>query len=54
MSVLLAGPTTRVVGPVLFDLLTYGDPGQAAALAAVTTVVALGGNAVVRRLARAT
>ena len=53
MSVLLAGPSTRVVGPVLFDLLTYGDPGQAAALAGITTLVVLGGDQAARRLSRA-
>lgn len=48
MSILLAGPDTRVVGTLLFDLQTYGDPPSAAVLAVVVTGIALGGNALVR------
>lgn len=47
MSVLLSGPKTRVVGVVLFELQTYGDPPAAAALAVVVAVVVLIGNALV-------
>jgi iron(III) transport system permease protein len=46
MSVLLAGPRNRVVGVVLFDLQTYGDPPAAAALAVIVAAIAIGGQAV--------
>jgi iron(III) transport system permease protein len=45
LSILLAGPETRVVGTLLFDLQTYGDPPSAAVLAVVVTAVVLAGNA---------
>ncbi len=32
LSVLLVGPDTRVIGTALFDAMTYGDPGAAAAI----------------------
>ncbi|MCA9488812.1 MAG: iron ABC transporter permease [Myxococcales bacterium] len=50
MSVLLSGPRTRVVGAMLFDLQTYGDPPAAAALAVLVTVVVVAGQALGRRL----
>ncbi|MCO4743874.1 MAG: iron ABC transporter permease [Proteobacteria bacterium] len=52
MSILLSGPDTRVVGTLLFDLQTYGDPPSAAVLAMVVTVLVLGGNAGLRLLSR--
>ena len=51
MSVLLSGPRTRVVGAVLFELQTYGDPPGAAALAVVVAAVVIAGQAFARRLA---
>jgi iron(III) transport system permease protein len=42
MSVLLSGPQTRVVGAVLFELQTYGDPPGAAALGVVVSVLVVG------------
>lgn len=53
MSILLAGPDTRVIGTLLFDLQTYGDPPAAAVVAVVVTAVALVGNAALRRVVRA-
>ncbi|MEQ1506770.1 MAG: iron ABC transporter permease [Myxococcota bacterium] len=50
MSVLLAGPNSRVVGVLLFELQTYGDPPGAAALAVVVTAAVIAGNAAVVRL----
>jgi iron(III) transport system permease protein len=44
MSILLSGPDTRVVGTLLFELQTYGDPPSAAVLAVVVTALVLGGN----------
>lgn len=52
MSILLAGPDTRVVGTLLFDLQTYGDPPSAAVLAVVVTGLVLGGNAALRTVSR--
>lgn len=52
MSVLLSGPRTRVVGAMLFDLQTYGDPPAAAALAVLVTVVVVAGQALGRALQR--
>jgi iron(III) transport system permease protein len=52
LSVLLSGPDTRVVGVVLFDLQTYGDPPAAAVLAVVTAAVALAGNTLLRLAAK--
>ncbi len=49
MSVLLAGPRTRVVGALLFELQTYGDPPAAAALAVLVTAVVIAGQALSRR-----
>jgi iron(III) transport system permease protein len=46
MSILLAGPRSRVVGVVLFELQTYGDPPKAAALAVVVAAVAICGQAI--------
>lgn len=48
LSILLQGPDTRVVGTLLFDLQTYGDPPSAAVLAVVVTVIVLGGNGLLR------
>lgn len=48
LSILLQGPGTRVVGTLLFDLQTYGDPPSAAVLAVVVTVTVLGGNGLLR------
>jgi iron(III) transport system permease protein len=48
MSILLAGPETRVVGTLLFDLQTYGDPPSAAVLAMVVTAIVLAGSTGVR------
>lgn len=47
MSVLLCGPDSRVVGTVVFDLLTYGDPSAAAALGVGLAAVGLVGAAAV-------
>jgi iron(III) transport system permease protein len=52
LSILLRGPETQVVGTLLFDLQTYGDPPSAAVLAVVITAVVLGGNVVVRVASR--
>lgn len=52
LSILLRGPETQVVGTLLFDLQTYGDPPSAAVLAVVITAVVLGGNAIVRVASR--
>jgi iron(III) transport system permease protein len=52
MSILLSGPDTRVVGTLLFDLQTYGDPPSAAVLAVVVTAIVLAGNAALRLAAR--
>ncbi|TNE91608.1 MAG: iron ABC transporter permease [Deltaproteobacteria bacterium] len=52
MSILLSGPDTRVVGTLLFELQTYGDPPSAAVLAMVVTVLVLGGNAGLRVMSR--
>ena len=52
MSILLAGPDTRVVGTLLFDLQTYGDPPSAAVLAVVLTAIVLLGNGAVRLASR--
>lgn len=49
MSVLLGGPRTRVVGVLLFDLQTYGDPPAAAALAVVVSGIVIGLHTFVRR-----
>jgi iron(III) transport system permease protein len=51
LSVLLSGPRTRVVGSLLFDLQTYGDPPAAAALAVLVTAVVVAGQLGSRRLA---
>jgi len=50
LSVLLAGPSHRVVGTLLFDLQTYGDPPAAAVLAVVVLSIALLGNGLLRTL----
>ena len=52
MSILLSGPDTRVVGTLLFDLQTYGDPPAAAVLAVIVTALVLGGNAALRTVSR--
>ncbi len=52
MSILLAGPDTRVVGTLLFDLQTYGDPPAAAVLAVVVTALVLGGNLALRAVTK--
>ncbi len=52
MSILLAGPSHRVVGTLLFDLQTYGDPPLAAVLAMVVLGIALTGNTLLRSLTR--
>lgn len=52
MSILLAGPDSRVVGTLLFDLQTYGDPPAAAVLAMVVVVLVLGGNGAIRLATR--
>lgn len=52
LSILLRGPDTQVVGTLLFDLQTYGDPPSAAVLAVVVTSVVLGGNATLRLASR--
>jgi iron(III) transport system permease protein len=52
LSILLQGPDTRVVGTLLFDLQTYGDPPSAAVLAVVVTVIVLGGNGLLRLASR--
>lgn len=49
MSVLLGGPRTRVVGVLLFDLQTYGDPPAAAALAVVVSAVVIALHSIVAR-----
>ena len=48
MSILLAGPDSRVVGTLLFELQTYGDPPAAAVLAVVVTVGVLLANGMLR------
>jgi iron(III) transport system permease protein len=50
MASLLAGPRTPVVGTLLFERQTYGDPPGAAALAVVVVAVVLAVQAGVRRL----
>ncbi|MFK7929700.1 MAG: ABC transporter permease [Myxococcota bacterium] len=50
LSILLQGPDTQVVGTLLFDLQTYGNPPSAAVLAVTVTAVVLGGNALLRLL----
>jgi iron(III) transport system permease protein len=52
LSILLRGPGTQVVGTLLFDLQTYGDPPAAAVLAVVVTFIVLGGNAALRLATR--
>lgn len=52
LSILLAGPETRVIGTLLFDLQTYGDPPAAAVLAVVVTALVLAGQAGLRVLSR--
>jgi iron(III) transport system permease protein len=52
MSLLLAGPDTRVVGGLLFDLQTYGDPPSAAVLAVVVAGVALGASGIAAGVGR--
>jgi iron(III) transport system permease protein len=52
MSILLAGPDTRVVGTLLFELQTYGDPPGAAVLAMIVLVLVLGGNTALRVVSR--
>ncbi len=53
MASLLAGPRTPVVGTLLFERQTYGDPPGAAALAVVVVVVVLSVQTGVRSLSRA-
>ena len=50
LSVLLAGPDSRVLGAVLFALQTYGDPPAAAVLAVLATAVVLAGNLALGRV----
>lgn len=52
MATLLAGPRTPVVGTLLFERQTYGDPSGAAALAVVVVAVVLGVQELARRAAR--
>jgi iron(III) transport system permease protein len=51
LSVLLAGPRTRVLGTLLFDLQTYGDPPAAAVLAVCVAAFVLVGQWGIRILA---
>lgn len=50
LSILLQGPDTQVVGTLLFELQTYGNPPSAAVLAVTVTACVLGGNALLRLL----
>jgi iron(III) transport system permease protein len=52
LSVLLCGPSTRVVGTVAFDLLSYGDPAAAAALGLGLAAAGLLGVALAQSAAR--
>lgn len=52
MSVLLVAPGTSTLGTVLFELNDYGDPQEAAALAAWLVVAVLAGHAISARLGR--
>jgi iron(III) transport system permease protein len=52
MSVLLSGPRTRVVGAVLFELQTYGDPPGAAALAVIVSAIVVSLQLSAHRLQR--
>jgi ABC-type Fe3+ transport system permease subunit len=42
MSVLLFGPQTQTLGTTLFELATYTDPAQAAALGVVLSALCVG------------
>jgi iron(III) transport system permease protein len=52
MSVLLAGPSSQVLGTVLFELASYADPPSAAVLACVVLLLAAATDVVLRRLLR--
>jgi iron(III) transport system permease protein len=52
LATLLAGPRTPVVGTLLFERQTYGDPPGAAALAVGVVAVVLGVQALARRAGR--
>lgn len=52
LSVLLCGPSTRVVGTVAFDLLSYGDPAAAATLGAGLAAVGILGAVLAQRVGR--
>jgi len=52
MSILLAGPDSKVVGTLLFDLQTYGDPPAAAVLAVIVVAMVLAGNVAIRLASR--
>lgn len=52
LSILLHGPRTRVVGTVLFDLQSYGDPPAAAVLAMVVIGLVAAGAALLAAFER--
>lgn len=52
MSVLLVGAGTDTLGSLIFKLQEYADPGSAAVLAVVVTVVIFAANLVLRRISK--
>jgi iron(III) transport system permease protein len=52
MSVLLFGADTETAGTLLFELQSYADPPAASVVATLILIVAIGGDALVRRLRR--